>query len=196
MSKQNLQDMFDRYSDLLQTITKLSTDTTNKNNSWCSSNYKAYNFDRIIKKYCKRNRKSIEIRSVDGLTLKNGYLNFIEFKNCLLTSQENDNIKRKIADSTRYIENIILDSCFLSNTKLKARFILVCSSATMNGETNYQCVNEAVNLLANKASVLEEKAKSIRDYFSLLKFFDEVCIQTPDQFLEKIDQYAFLSNNS
>ena len=31
MSKQNLQDMFDRYSDLLQTITKLSTDTTNKN---------------------------------------------------------------------------------------------------------------------------------------------------------------------
>lgn len=49
MSKQNLQDMFDRYSDLLQTITKLSTDTTNKNNSWCSSNYKTYNFDRIIK---------------------------------------------------------------------------------------------------------------------------------------------------
>lgn len=174
----------------IKSITDLSKDDSHPQDNWCSSKCTAYNFDSIIKKYCQRKHKEI-FCSVDAISIIGDVVNFIEFKNCVLNKKEITNIKRKIAESTRYFEKIVMDSCFFSMRDIETRFILVYGNNAYNGSDSYQNINRNIVNYAGRSNMIECKVKTVEDYCQALKYFDDVKILSSNEFISDISKYAY-----
>lgn len=174
----------------IKSITDLSKDDSHPQDDWCPSECTAYNFDRIIHNYC-RNKRKDDFCSVDAISIIGDVMNFIEFKNCVLNKTEINNIKRKIAESTRYFEKIIMNSSFFSIQSIKTRFVLVYGNAVYNGSDSYQSINQDVSRYAGESSMIESKVKTIKDYCQVLKYFDEIKILSASEFISDIKKYAY-----
>ena len=87
--------------------------------------------------------------SIDAISFKNSYVNFIEFKDAVLGELKGcpqkissktkvmDNIRLKIAESLHYIQKVMLKGHFLKTHKIKSRFILVYSEKKNRDAISY-----------------------------------------------------------
>lgn len=115
-----------RYSKYSKSITIVSEDDDN-HIPLCISEEKMYSFDDIMEDNHKC--EGVIPHSWDGISFKDGYINFIEFKN--VDIHKNSKVKReirfKMAEGLQILERCILGNEFLINHNIKTRFILVYS---------------------------------------------------------------------
>lgn len=188
---EELRQIFQQFNKFYHTLKDISKSNDEKNTTClCDSPLRAYNFDAIIQKQAKRHGGQ-PFCTVDAISFKDEFVNFIEFKNSKLSDKEKYILYLKMAESYRYFEKILLESRFLDKMDIQTRFILVYDAQTLgNGTESFRKIDNAIQNLANpqsksKDSSIENKLRRVFVVCHWLEYFDEI------QFIEAKD---FLSN--
>ena len=152
----------------------------------CESNIRTYSFDDIIKEFCDELDVEV-IASVDAISFYNGWLNLIEFKNSSCAGRKTQfGLKRKFNDTVRYFERIVLNKCFLDQTDIQTRIILVFNPDDPDG---YADIKNGLNKCANRLPADKYKLKTLSDYCDLLQLCNEFKILYSNEFVEEIYKY-------
>ena len=86
----------------------------------------AYSYDKIIAELFAREAE--RPKSVDAISIKDGFVNFIEFKDRDMHKQDaKRDIRMKISESLHSFERIIMNNGFMVVNGINSRFILVYS---------------------------------------------------------------------
>lgn len=191
MSLERIVAYLNQYAHTMKPITNLSYDSENKNCDWCRcDNTVTFCFDDIISEYCD-SRQIDHFNSVDAISVHNGVLNLIEFKNSSCRNQSaKKNIKGSISDSIRFLEKIVLQSNFLDSYPIKARFILVFNPfSDIREDTGIDKIHSEMNRLAKKASPHKERLQTLNSYIQGLQLCDECIFLYPQEFIDRIDEF-------
>ena len=185
-----------KYREYYQEISKISYDTTNKY-ILCDTNWHAYNFDKIIKSWSIKQQLN-PFFTVDAVSFKSDFLNFIEFKNAKLSDEKKYQIYLKIDESYRWFEKVFLESHWLDAIDIKKRFIFVYNPEKIaNGDKGYRDINGTIEALANnkipkesKGEIVKSKLRRINKISIILKYFDDIQFLTADEFMKDIGKYC------
>lgn len=124
MTIEDVKKVFHPFDAFIEPVSKLSFDDDNQE-ILCNLDEKAYNYDKIVNSLF--TGQDI-FKSFDAIAFsKDGYVNFIEFKNAKIDKKQKDGIRGKIVEGIHYIERVILHATFLSAQHIPTRFILVYS---------------------------------------------------------------------
>lgn len=191
-SYQELESAFCIHSSYIQTFSVISKDNSisGKVIYISKSEEIAYCFDSIIQKLS-RKRGGHPFCSVDAISFRDGYVNFIEFKNSRLDDKVKYNLYAKIAHSYRYFEKIVLNSQYFDKLGIRTRFILVYNPQKLkNGPDSYQKINSGINSWAKKASPIDEKLKVVKNDCNWLQFFDDIQSKSVEEFDRNASSYG------
>ena len=138
--------MKNQYENCFLPISELSMDDT-KNEVLCHSERTCLGYDALIKRMYEHKRFP---STVDAIAIGDGYLNFIEFKNCHINDKERANIRQKVFEGTYVFEHELIEKTFFENLDMKTRFVLVYSDKHNQCETKSQKeINDGILDLAN-----------------------------------------------
>ena len=172
----------------IKNITDISFDSSeNSSDACCISDVCTYSFDDIIEEFCEI-RNVDTISSVDAVSLCDGWLNLIEFKNTPRMSRESTpKLKRKLNDTIRFFERCILQGHFLSQTDIQTRIIVVFNPDSRN--EGFQKLNNQVNQLAKRKTADKDRFKTIEGYCNVLQLCDEFLVMYSAEFLGQIKRF-------
>ncbi|WP_295288187.1 hypothetical protein [Veillonella sp.] len=181
-----LDSYLESYQHHLKTVSDISVDDSNNNVSCCESDILTYSFDDIIKEFCDKLDVEV-IASVDAISFYDGWLNLIEFKNSSCSGRKTQfGLKRKFNDTIRYFERIVLNKCFLDQTDIQTRIILVFNPDNPDG---YNDIKNGLNKYAKRLPADKYKLNTLRQYCGLLQLCNEFKILYSNEFLEDINKY-------
>lgn len=122
MKIEDVQKIFRQFDEYFLAISEISWDDNNKF-ILCDIPERAYAYDKIVASLFKG---TDTFNSFDAISFKDGYINFIEFKNADMKNEKRG-LRLKIAEGLHYIEKVLLGANFLSAHKIPTRLILVYS---------------------------------------------------------------------
>ena len=170
------------YHDFEKAVHDISYDDNNKEYMFDDLSYRMYCYDDMIKS---KLRAQETLKSVDGISIHDDYINFIEFKNGKITR---DDLLGKVSQGMHYLQEVLLEKTYFSIEGIKTRFILV-----YNGEKMLR-KNPSLD---NLADAVAGYAKMPTDRWSLGKcfsevwhFFDEAISLEKSQFCARVDEFV------
>lgn len=125
----------DEFAGCKCSISVCSYDDSNKE-ILCDLSDEVYSYDRIIGQSF---TGQDTIKSFDAISVKNGWLNIIEFKNQKIKGTNlNKDLRMKVSEGLHYLEKVILEANFLTAHGIKSRFIFVYSKSKNPIESNHK----------------------------------------------------------
>lgn len=125
MTITDIEQMFHKYDEHLETVEEISIEKES-GKPLCKLKDIAYSYDKIIAEIFAREEE--RPRSVDAISIKNGFVNFIEFKDAHMHNKKTKReVRMKISESLHSFERIILSDNFMVINGINSRFILVYS---------------------------------------------------------------------
>lgn len=187
MKIEDVQKMFRQFDEYFLPISEISWDDDNKV-ILCDIPDKAYAYDKIVESLFKGNDT---FNSFDAISFKDGYINFIEFKNADMKNEKRG-LRLKVAEGLHYIEKVLLDAKFLSAYGIPTRFILVYSKNKNQKYLNKESKGQkALNDGILAWSTLPKYRPFISDkYDKKWQYVDTAESLNEEEFMEKKDLYV------
>lgn len=193
---EQLRQIFQQFNNFYHTLKDISKSNDEKNKTClCDSLLRAYNFDAIIQKQARRHGGQ-PFCTVDAISFKDEFVNFIEFKNSKMSDKEKYILYLKIAESYRYFEKILLESEYLDKLHIRTRFVFVYDAETLgNGTESFRKIDSSIQNLANpqnksKDSSIENKLRRVFVVCHWLEYFDEIEFLEANEFLSHASLYC------
>ena len=120
MDIQDIEEYFrTKYIDFEKSVRDVSYDDANKEYMIEDLPYKMYCYDKMIEAELCGNDT---LKSMDGISIHDNYINFIEFKNGKI---EQKDLLGKVSQGMHYLQEVMLERHYFSVEGIKTRFILV-----------------------------------------------------------------------
>lgn len=125
MTIADIEKLLHKYDSCLDSIENISIEEGSAT-PLCNLSDVTYSYDKIIATiFVKKEERP---RSVDAISIKDSFVNFIEFKDAHIHSKPTKrNVRMKISESLHSFERIILKNNFMVTNGINSRFILVYS---------------------------------------------------------------------
>ena len=125
MTIADIEKLLHKYDKYLETVEEISIEEQS-GKPLCKLKDIAYSYDKIIAELFAREEE--RPKSVDAISIKGGFVNFIEFKDRKMHKQDaKQNVRMKISESLHSFERIIMNNNFMVVNGINSRFILVYS---------------------------------------------------------------------
>lgn len=144
--------------------------------------YKMYCYDDIIDvELC-----GVEVlKSVDGISIHNNAINFIEFKNGKFDRKD---ILGKVSQGMHYLQEVLLGKTYFSISGIKTRFILVYNEEKCNRKK--PSLDKLIDTMSEKAKEPTDRWSIGRLYAQKWQFFDEATSMDKEQFSLRIGEFV------
>lgn len=186
MTIDDIEVLLHQYDDCHDSIENISIEKgTNK--PLCKLIDTAYSFDKIIAGLFAREEE--RPKSVDAISVKDGFVNFIEFKDARMhNSSTKRDVRMKISESLHSFERIILNNHFMVTNGIRSRFILVYSK--QKNEEYIQKEPRILNDTLLSFSTLSTQKEFVHDkYDKLWHYVDEAISMNEDDFAQSKSLY-------
>ena len=179
-----------KYDRCLESIETISVEKESAT-PLCKLEDVAYSYDKIIATIFAREEE--RPKSVDAISVKDGFVNFIEFKDARMhnTTVKRD-VRMKISESLHSFERVILGNNFLVANEINSRFILVYSKQKNDAYIQQQRQKEprVLNDALLSFSTLSTQKEFIHDkYDKLWHYVDEAISLNDEEFAQNKSLY-------
>lgn len=125
MNIADVETILHKYDSCLDSVKNISVEK-GSNIPLCNLSEVTYSYDKIIAViFAKEEERP---RSVDAISIKDGFINFIEFKDARMhNTKTKQEVRMKISESLHSFERILLSDNFMVTHEINSRFILVYS---------------------------------------------------------------------
>ena len=157
----------------------------------CNLSDVTYSYDKIIATiFAKKEERP---RSVDAISIKDGFVNFIEFKDARMhNTKTKQEIRMKISESLHSFERILLGNNFMATHGINSRFILVYSKQKNEKYIQEQRKKEPrrLNDALLSFSTLSTQKEFVHDkYDKLWRYVDEAISMNEEEFTQNKSLY-------
>ena len=190
MNLTDVEMLLHKYDDCRETIENISVEK-GSGTPLCKLSDTAYSYDQIVATLFARQEE--RPKSVDAISVKNGFVNFIEFKDAHMHYRDTkQDVRMKIGESLHSFERIILNNNFMVLHGINARFILVYSK--QKNEDYIQKQREKEPRVLNDAllsfSTLSTQKEFVHDkYDKLWRYVDEAISMNEEEFAQSKSLY-------
>lgn len=190
MNLTDIEMLLHRYDDCRESIDKISVEKES-GVPLCKLSDAAYSYDKIIATIFAR--KEERPKSVDAISVKDGFVNFIEFKDAHMHNKSTKrDVRMKISESLHSFERIIMNNHFMVANGINSRFILVYSKQKNEDYIRKQREKEPreLNDALLSFSTLSTQKEFVHDkYDKLWRYVDEAISMNEDDFAQNKSLY-------
>lgn len=183
MNIQDVEKYFkNHYCDYVKSVRDVSYDDANDEYMLEDLPYKMYCYDDIVNaELC----GTEVLKSVDGISIHDDYINFVEFKNGKIKRPD---ILRKVSEGMHYLQEVVLDKTYFSIVGIKTRFILVYNEEKCNRKK--PSMDKLIDAMSEKAKEPTDRLSIGRLYAQKWHFFDEAASMDREQFSLRIEEFV------
>jgi len=190
MTIADVEKLLHKYDSCLDSIENISIEKGSVT-PLCKLSDITYSYDKIIATIFEREEECP--KSVDALSVKNGFVNFIEFKDAYMhnTTTKRD-VRMKISESLHSFERILLGNNFMVTHGINSRFILVYSKQKNNDyiQKHRQKEPRILNDTLLSFSTLSTQKEFVHDkYDKLWRYVTEAISMNEEDFAKNKSLY-------
>ena len=190
MNVADVEKLLHKYDDCRKSIETISVEKES-GVSLCKLSDTAYSYDRIIAALFAREEE--RPKSVDAISIKNGFVNFIEFKDAYMhNTTTKREVRMKISESLHSFERILLNNNFMVINGINSRFILVYSKQKNEEYLRKQREKEprVLNDTVLSFSTLSTQKEFVHDkYDKLWRYVSEAISMNEEDFAQNKSLY-------
>lgn len=190
MNVTDVENLLRKYDDYRESIERISVEKES-GVPLCKLSDTAYSYDQIIATLFAREGE--RPKSVDAISVKDGFVNFIEFKDAHMHNRDTKrDVRMKISESLHSFERIIMNNNFMVTHGICSRFILVYSK--QKNEDYLRKKREKEPRILNDAllsfSTLSTQKEFVHDkYDKLWRYVDEAISMDEEEFAQSKSLY-------
>ena len=190
MNVTDVENLLRKYDSCLDSIENISVEKESAI-PLCNLSDVTYSYDKIIATiFAKEEERP---RSVDAISIKDGFVNFIEFKDARMhNTKTKQEIRMKISESLHSFERILLGNNFMVTHGINSRFILVYSKQKNEDYLRKQREKEprVLNNAVLSFSTLSTQKEFVHDkYDKLWRYVDEAISMNEEEFTQNKSLY-------
>lgn len=190
MNVTDVENLLHKYDSCLDSIGNISVEKESVI-PLCNLSDVTYSYDKIIATiFAKEEERP---RSVDAISIKDGFVNFIEFKDARMhNTKTKQEIRMKISESLHSFERILLGNNFMATHGINSRFILVYSKQKNEDYLRKQREKEprVLNNAVLSFSTLSTQKEFVHDkYDKLWRYVDEAISMNEEEFTQNKSLY-------
>ena len=186
----DIENILHKYDKYCEPIDKISIEK-GSSRPLCEVSDTAYSYDDIIAALFVNEGE--RPKSVDAISVKDGFVNFIEFKDAHMHNKSaKRDVRMKISESLHSFERIIMDNHFMAVQRINSRFILVYSKQKNEDYIRDQREKEPrkLNDALLSFSTLSTQKEFVHDkYDKLWRYVDEAISMNEEDFARNKSLY-------